>query len=178
MNPVALSPNMREDFDDFNRSSAQSVFEDDQSASSSQLSFNQQSPEEKSNQQYNCNYSDSSPVSPPPVEKPIDNTSSLNDELSASSSRRSRHLSYSESQDTLHSGTNSITGSDINANFYGPSEGKVSFDTHNDSLSEHSYCSSDASSSEHESPSESDADESSEEEKDNESLCSKDDYPT
>ncbi|CAL1278241.1 unnamed protein product, partial [Larinioides sclopetarius] len=176
MNPAPLSPNMREDYD-YNRSSALSAFGDDQSVSSSQLSFSHQSPEEKTNQQYDCNCSDSSAVSPPPIEKPIDNTNSLNDELSASSSRRSRHLSYSESQDTLHSGTNSITGSDINANFYGPGEGKISCETHNDSFSEHSYSSSGASASEHESASESDADESSEEEKDDESFCSKEDYP-
>ncbi|KAF8767118.1 PAS domain-containing serine/threonine-protein like [Argiope bruennichi] len=176
MNPVALSPNMREDYDDYNRSSALSAFGDDQSVSSSQLSFNQQSPEEKSNEQLGCIYLDSSAVSPHSLEKPIENSNSFNDELSASSSRRSRHLSYSESQDTLHSGTNSITGSDINANFYGPSDGKVSFETHNDTFSEHSYSSSEASSSEHESASESEADESSEEEKDNESLFSKEDY--
>lgn len=48
-----------------------------------------------------------------------------NEELSESSSHygnSSKHLSYSESQDTLHSCTNSITESDLNANVLDASE--------------------------------------------------------
>lgn len=58
-------------------------------------------------------------------DKVIELETSKNEELSESSSHygnSSKHLSYSESQDTLHSCTNSITESDLNANVLEPSD--------------------------------------------------------
>ncbi|KAG8195703.1 hypothetical protein JTE90_002966 [Oedothorax gibbosus] len=51
-----------------------------------------------------------------PTDPPMDFDTAKND-LSASFESSSKHLSCSESQDTLHSCTNSITESDVNANF-------------------------------------------------------------
>ncbi|GFS51752.1 hypothetical protein NPIL_417251 [Nephila pilipes] len=171
MNPIPFSPYMR---DDYHKMFSYSSFGDGHSASSSQLSFNQPSPIDQSSQQLECDYLKSSACTPPLVEKPSEDTNSSEHELSASSLQHSRHLSYSESQDTLHSGTNSITGSDINANFYGSGDGRLSFEAVNNTPSECSYNPSEDSSHEPDSSSESgDEEESSREDKDDQySFCS------
>ncbi|GIY35889.1 hypothetical protein CDAR_44721 [Caerostris darwini] len=170
-NPIGLSPNRRDDCDSYQGNSSYSTFGDDQSTSSSHFS-EQHSPKNHSSQQLDSSHLDTSPPSPSSEEKPLDDSNSLKNEFSASSSYHSRQLSCSESQDTLHSGTNSITGSDINANFYGTNESKVSLRTENENPSEYSYDSSEESSGEQDSASDSEWEGYSEDGKD--SLCSKD----
>lgn len=62
--------------------------------------------------------------SPTKPENPDFSPVAKNDDLSLSFGSSSKHLSCSESQDTLHSCTNSITESDVNANFQGVAESK------------------------------------------------------
>ncbi|PRD30360.1 UNVERIFIED_CONTAM: PAS domain-containing serine/threonine-protein kinase [Trichonephila clavipes] len=171
MNPIPFSPYMRDDY----QKMVSYSFGEGHSASSSQFSFNQPSPVDHSNQQQESSHLDTSALTPPLMGKHNEDTNSSEHELSASSFQRSRHLSYSESLDTLHSGTNSITGSDINANFYGTGDGRVSIDAANNTPSECSYSPSEDSSHEPDSSSESgDEEESSrEEDKDDQySFCS------